>query len=115
MKAYWRTSSGRMTSIKPWLIGILVFYTIMTGLEANAENFLSRWDQTLFDRIYDAPPRQEPTWTVFNRITDLGDYRGVMGASILLFAYGNDSHQETAKLLSSAYMGAGIITYGMKN
>ena len=114
MRVYWRTSSGRMTFIKPYLIGILVFCTVMTGLEANAENFLSRWDQSLFDRIYDAPPRQEPMWTVMEGISDLGDYRGVMGASILLMAYGNAAHRETGRLLSSAYMGAGIITYGMK-
>lgn len=86
----------------------------MTGLETNAENFLSRWDQTLFDRIYDSPPRQEPIWTGMKGISRLGDYRGVMGASILLFSYGNESHRETGKLLSSAYMGAGIITFGMK-
>ena len=34
--------------------------------------------------------------------------------SILLMAYGNESQRETGKLLSSAYMGAGIITFGMK-
>ena len=101
-------------SLKASLICISVFCFFTTGLEANAENLLSRWDQTLFDRIYDAPPRQEPVWTLMEGISDLGDYRGVMGASILLMAYGNDSHRETGRLLSSAYIGAGIITYGMK-
>ena len=101
-------------SLKISLICVSVFCFLATGIEANAENLFSSWDQTLFDRIYDAPPHQEPTWTVFNRISDLGDYRGVMGASILLMAYGNDSHRETGKLLASAYMGAGIITFGMK-
>ena len=99
---------------KPWLICVTVFCTFITGLETNAENFLSRWDQTLFNRIYDAPPRQEPLWTAMEGITELGDYRGVMGASILLMAYGNESHRETGRLLSSAYIGSGIITYGMK-
>ena len=114
MTAHWRANSVLIISLKPWLIGGLVFCAIITGLEANAENFLSRWDQTLFDRIYDAPPRQEPMWTVMGGISDLGDYRGVMGASILLMAYGNASHRETGRLLSSAYIGAGVITYGMK-
>ena len=99
---------------KPWLICITVFCTFITGLEADAENFLSRWDQTLFERIYDSPPRQQPMWTFMERVSDLGDYRAVMGASSLLMAYGNDSHRETGRLLFSAYMGAGVVTYGMK-
>ena len=47
-------------------------------------------------------------------VSDLGDYRAVMGVSSLLMAYGNDSHRETGRLLFSAYMGAGVVTYGMK-
>ncbi|RKU29729.1 hypothetical protein C6499_08080 [Candidatus Poribacteria bacterium] len=99
---------------KPWFICSLILCSFITGLDVAAENFLSRWDQTLFDRIYDAPPRQQPTWTVMERISDFGDYRAVMGASALLMAYGNDAHRETGKLLFSAYMSAGVITYGMK-
>ena len=99
---------------KPWFICSLILCGFITGLDADAENFLSRWDQTLFDRIYDAPPHREPIWTGMEGISRLGDYRGVMGASILLMTYGNESHRETGRLLSSAYLGAGIITYGMK-
>lgn len=99
---------------KPWLICSLILCGFITGSDATAENFLSRWDQTLFERIYDAPPHQQPTWTVMERISDFGDYRAVMGASALLMAYGSDSHRETGKLLFSAYMGAGTITFGMK-
>lgn len=105
---------GFVKSLKVFLVYVSTFCFLATGCEADAENLLSRWDQTLFDRIYDAPPHQEPMWTFMESITDLGDYRGVMGASILLMAYGNESHRETGKLLSSAYMGAGIITFGMK-
>ena len=114
MRQYWRTRTVLTACLKPWLVGTLAICALMTGLEADAENFLLRWDQTLFDRIYDAPPRQEPMWTIMEGVTDLGDYRGVMGATILLYTYGNEAHRETGKLLSSAYMGAGIITYGMK-
>ena len=107
-------SYGFAKCFKPlFFISVLIF-CCATGLEADAETFLSRWDQTLFDRTYDAPPRQEPIWTIMEGISDLGDYRGVMGASILLMAYGNESHRETGKLLSSAYMGAGILTFGIK-
>ena len=111
---HWRAGYVLAKCFKPSFICVLIFCCFTTGLEANAETFLSRWDQTLFDRIYDAPPRREPTWTAMEGISDLGDYRGVMGASILLMAYGDESHRETGRLLSSAYMGAGIITFGMK-
>ena len=98
---------------KPWFICVLIF-CCFTAFKADAETFLLRWDQTLFDRVYDAPPHREPMWTIMEGVSDIGDYRGVMGASILLMAYGNESHRETGKLLSSAYMGAGLITFGMK-
>ena len=111
---YKYVSYGFARYFKPWLICSLILCSFITGLDVAAENFLSRWDQTLFDRIYDAPPRQEPIWTGMEGISRLGDYRGVMGTSILLMAYGNESHRETGRLLSSAYLGAGIITYGMK-
>lgn len=100
--------------LKAYFVSVSVLWCFTIGVEADAENILSRWDQTLFDRIYDAPPRQEPMWTIMGGISDLGDYRGVMGASILLMAYGNESHRETGKLLASAYIGAAGITYGMK-
>ena len=114
MTQHRRASYTLVKSLKSWLLCTLIFCPIIAGSEANAENFLSRWDQTLFDRIYDAPPHQQPTRTVMEGISEFGDYRAVMGASILLMAYGNDSHRETGKLLSSAYIGAGIVTFGMK-
>ncbi len=107
-------SYGFAKYFKPWFIISILILSCAIGLEADAEIFLSRWDQTLFEHIYDAPPRREPMWTIMEGISDLGDYRGVMGASILLMAYGNESHRATGKLLSSAYMGAGILTFGMK-
>ncbi len=111
---YWHANYTFAKCFKVYFICVSVFCCFMIGLEADAENFLSRWDQTFFDRVYDAPPRQEPMWTLMEGITDLGHYRGVMGASILLMAYGNDSHRETGRLLSSAYIGTGVITFGMK-
>ena len=101
-------------SLKSSLICALVFCTLIAGSEANAENFLSRWDQTLFDRIYDAPPHREPMWTLMEGITEFGHYRAVMGLSVLLMAYGDEAHQETGRLLSSAFLGTGLVTFGMK-
>ncbi len=84
------------------------------GLEADADTFLSRWDQQLFDRFYDTPPPNEPMWTIMDGISEAGHYRSVMGLSILLMAYGDEDHRNTGKLLSSAYISAGVMTYGLK-
>lgn len=96
------------------LIYVLFLCLFAFGLDANADNIFARWDQQLFDRIYDAPPHSEPMWTVMEGITEFGHYRSVMGLSILLMAYGNEDHQRTGRLLSSAYLSTGILTYGVK-
>ncbi len=96
------------------LIYVLFACWLAIGLDANADNVLARWDQQLFDRIYDAPPRSEPMWTVMEGTSEFGHYRSVMGLSILLMAYGDEEHQNTGRLLSSAYLSTGVITYGIK-
>ncbi len=93
---------------------ILIVFWGITGSEVNADNILARWDQRLFDRFYDAPPHSEPMWTAMEVTTEFGHYRSVMGLSILLMAYGNKDRQNTGRLLSSAYLSTGVITYGMK-
>lgn len=92
---------------------LLVVWSI-TGFEAHADNILARWDQQLFDRFYDTPPPNQPMWTAMEVTTEFGHYRSVMGLSILLMAYGNEDRQNTGRLLSSAYLSTGIITYGLK-
>lgn len=96
------------------LIYILFVPLFAFGLDANAENILSQWDQQLFDRFYDTPPHNEPMWTIMDGISEVGHYRSIMGLSILLMAYGNEDHRQTGRLLSSAYIGAGAMTYGLK-
>lgn len=93
---------------------ILIVFWGITGSEVNADNILARWDQRLFDRFYDAPPHSEPMWTAMEVTTEFGHYRSVMGLSILLMAYGKEDRQNTGRLLSSAYLSTGVITYGMK-
>ncbi|RKU12448.1 hypothetical protein C6501_11070 [Candidatus Poribacteria bacterium] len=53
-------------------------------------------------------------WTVMEGVSEFGHYRSVMGLSILLMAYGDGEHQNTGRLLSSAYISTGIVTYGIK-
>ncbi len=96
------------------LFSVLFLCWFTIGLDANADNILARWDQQLFDSIYDAPPHNEPMWTVMEGVSEFGHYRSIMGLSILLMAYGDEDHRNTGRLLSSAYIGAGVMTYGLK-
>ncbi len=97
-----------------FLIYVLFLCCFVSGLDAYADNFVAQWDQQLFDRFYDAPPHREPMWTLMDGISEAGHYRTIMGVSILLMAYGDEDHRRTGRLLSSAYIGAGVMTYGLK-
>ena len=81
---------------------------------SDADNFLTRVDREIFDAIYCTPPRREPIGTVMERITDLGDARTMMGLSIVLMAYGDELHRETGRLMSSAFIGTGVVVFGVK-
>ena len=97
------------------IIYVLFLVLFISGLEADADTFISRWDQQLFDRFYDTPPPNEPMWTIMDGISEAGHYRSIMGLSILLMAYGDEDHRNTGRLLSSAYISAGVMTYGLKH
>lgn len=93
-----------------------LFFALLTiNIDANTDSIITQWDQQLFDRFYDTPPPNEPMWTIMDGISEAGHYRSVMGLSILLMAYGDEDHRNTGKLLSSAYIGAGVMTYGLKH
>lgn len=96
------------------LIYVLLFCWFAVDLEANADSIIAQWDQQLFDRFYDTPPSNEPMWTIMDGISEAGHYRSVMGLSILLMAYGDEDHRNTGKLLSSAFISSGFMTYGLK-
>ena len=87
---------------------------LATPFEANAENFLLRSDREIFDAIYDAPPLRQPLGTAMEMVTELGDPKTMMGLSILLMAYGDDDPRETGRLLSSTFIGGGLVVIGMK-
>ena len=91
----------------------IICYMCVTT-HTDADNFLTRVDRDIFDAIYDTPPRREPIGTVMDRITDLGDAKTMMGLSIVLMAYGDDSHRETGRLMSSAFIGTGAVVFGVK-
>ena len=102
--------------LKQMALFYTLFFALLTiNIEANADSLITQWDQQLFDRFYDTPPSNEPMWTIMDGISEAGHYRSIMGLSILMMAYGDEDHRNTGKLLSSAYIGAGVMTYGLKH
>ena len=77
-------------------------------------NFFVRLDRDIFDAIYDEPPQNEPLGTIMEVGTYFGDGRTMLGASLLLMAYGGDKHNETGRLLTSTFISTGVIVWGMK-
>lgn len=97
------------------IICVLFCFLSIYDFKVYADSIITEWDQQLFDRFYDTPPTNEPMWTIMDGISEAGHYRSIMGLSILLMAYGDEDHRNTGKLLSSAYISAGVMTYGLKH
>ncbi len=109
-------SAYTSSRLKQMALFYTLFFALLTiNIGANADSIITQWDQQLFDRFYDTPPPNEPMWTIMDGISEAGHYRSIMGLSILLMAYGDEDHRNTGKLLSSAYIGAGVMTYGLKH
>ena len=92
----------------------LFFCLITVTGYAEENNLFVRFDQDIFDAIYDEPPRTEPLGTAMEIGTYFGDGRTMLGVSLLLMAYGNDERQETGRLLASTFISTGVIVWGMK-
>ena len=93
---------------------LLIICCMSITTYTDADNFLNRLDRDIFDAIYDTPPHRQPIGTVMEKITNLGDARTMMGLSIILMAYGDDLHRETGRLMSSAFIGTGVVIFGVK-
>lgn len=94
-----------------WIL--LLCLTAVAGYAEEA-NFFVELDQDIFDAIYDEPPRTEPLGTAMELGTYLGDGRTMLGVSVLLMAYGGDTHRDTGRLLTSTFISTGVIVWGMK-
>lgn len=102
------------TQIIQSILGILLFCLISVTGYTDEGNFFLRLDQDIFDAIYDEPPQSEPLGTIMEVGTYFGDYRTMLGVSVLLMAYGNDEHRETGRLMTSAFIGTGVTVWGLK-
>ena len=95
------------------LLSLLVI-VLSTSSEVLGDSFLTRADRDIFDTIYDAPPQREPLGAVMEGITEFGDPKTIMGLSLLFMAYGGDAPRTTGRLMSSAFIGSGLVVFGMK-
>ena len=77
-------------------------------------NYLIRLDRGVFDVIYEDPSERATINSIMKKITLLGDSKAMMGISICFMAYGGDRQLETGRLLSSAFVGSGLVVYGLK-
>ena len=71
-------------------------------------------DRDVFVAIYDEPPRSKPLGTIMEVDTCFGDYRAMMGVSLVLMAYGNDKHRKAGRLMTSAFISTGVTVWGLK-
>ena len=92
----------------------LLFCLISVVGYADEGNLFTRLDRDIFNAIYDEPPQGEPLGTIMEVGTYLGDGRTMLGASLLLMAYGSDEHRDTGRLLTSTFISTGVIVWGMK-
>ncbi len=100
--------------LRSTLWAILFCLISVTGY-TDESNFFLRLDQDIFDAIYDEPPRSEPLGTTMEIGTYLGDSRVILGAALLLMAYGNDERHEVGRLMTSTVISTGVIVWGMKH
>ena len=97
-----------------FVVWLLFFCLISVTGYTDDGNFFLRLDWDIFDAIYDEPPRSEPLGTTMEIATYFGDSRVMLGASLLLMAYGNEERHELGRLMASTAISTGLITWGMK-
>ena len=97
-----------------FVVWLLFFCLIAVTGYTDESNFFLRLDQDIFDAIYDEPPRTEPLGTTMKIGTYLGDSRVILGASLLLMAYGNDERHEVGRLMTSTAISTSAVVWGMK-
>lgn len=96
-------------------ITMLLFCAALSALAEDEQNLLLRFDRDIFESIYDEPPRTRFLGHSMRAATELGDGKTIMGISLLLLSYGDERMRETGKLLTSAYIGTGAITFAVKS
>ena len=94
---------------------ILLFLIVLPAFAEDEQNVLLRFDRDILESIYDEPPQTRFLGHSMEAATELGDGKAIMGMSLLLLSYGDERMRETGKLLTSAFIGTGVIIYALKS
>lgn len=97
------------------ILWVSLFCLISVMGYADEGNFFAQLDRDIFNVIYDEPPRSETLGTAMEIGTYFGDGRTMLGASLLLMAYGDDKNRETGRLLTSTFISTGVTVWGLKH
>jgi undecaprenyl-diphosphatase len=93
---------------------LLIIAVISPAFAQDESNLFIRADRRIFDFIHDETPRIRFLSDAMEGITDLGDNQTVLGLTLLLVAFGNESQFETGKLVTVAFGGTSIAIFALK-
>ena len=75
---------------------------------------LEKLDKKLFDDIYDEKILGSTLYSLMENITYFGDPYAVIGLSLISVTYGKEKNRNTGRLMSSAFLGSGLVVYTSK-
>jgi undecaprenyl-diphosphatase len=96
------------------LFQLMVVVFFIVPVNGETRTLLSRIDRDVFDALYDAPPQRQPLGSIMEGVAEAGDYRTILGLSIVFMAYGGEKHRETGRLLASTYGVSALAVFGGK-
>ena len=94
------------------LLFALLFVCAFTS--AAGQNTFLKLDQAIFDAIYVEKNFRSTGHKLMGNITHLGHSYTILGFSLLNIAYGIEKKRQTGRLISSAFLSSGLITYTTK-
>ena len=90
---------------------IFALFVLCFSVESSA---LEKLDQQLFDAIYDEKNLGSTRYSLMENITYFGDPYAVIGLSLISVTYGKEKKRKTGRLMSSAFLGSGLVVYTSK-
>ena len=90
---------------------LFVIFVLCFSVEPST---LEKLDQQLFDAIYDEKNFGSTRYSFMESFTYFGDPYAIIGLSLIGVTYGKEKNRKTGRLMSSAFLGSGLIVYTSK-
>ena len=101
--------------MKEYLVFVsTIFFVIFVLCFSVEPSTLEKLDQQLFDAIYDEKNLGSTLYSLMGNITHFGDPYAVIGLSLISVTYGKEKNRNTGRLMSSAFLGSGLVVYTSK-